>query len=477
MVSTTAPLAVRVPGVVQRVNSDGSSGLDACLRCGRRAPVNEAFSVLIPFEPASADKAIDTAGHALQTKAAQVILAGHGLKGVPPRAILVEPPSNGGADVHHAFHRVNEACTVLVIPGATPTEEQLQALSAPVQRDEADVVVPSGDAFNGHGVLDALARGISGLPVSHPLAPVTAVRTTALQSLHGLSSGPSAVAESLVKLAAQCFRFAEVELRGPLGRFSWSRRELRRLVTTYVRYAFFANDTDNIHEGYNTLIQLDQAPRYNAWLGGKLRPHLGKRVLEVGAGIGTITRQIAQGRERVIALEADGFYVQRLQNLFRGSTVVRPIHAPVESTDWEALSREGLDTVILSNVLEHIEDDAGAVRRFRSVLPRGGRLVILVPALQALHGSIDEAVGHHRRYHPDSLRRVIEENGFEVERLEWLNLLGIPGWYLNSRLLRRRSVPGLQVKLYDRLAPLLARAESAFQLPIGMSLLAVARAG
>ena len=63
-----------------------------------------------------------------------------------------------------------------------------------------------------------------------------------------------------------------------------------------------------------------------------------------------------------------------------------------------------------------------------------------------------------------------------IERLEWLNLLGIPGWYLNSRLLRRRSVPGMQVRLYDRLAPLLARAESVFRLPIGMSLLAVARA-
>ena len=110
------------------------------------------------------------------------------------------------------------------------------------------------------------------------------------------------------------------------------------------------------------------------------------------------------------------------------------------------------------------------------MLPRGGRLVILVPALQGLYGSIDEAIGHYRRYHPDSLRQVIEGNGFEVERLEWLNLLGIPGWYLNSRLLRRRSVPGMQVRLYDRLAPVLARAESAFRLPIGMSLLAVARA-
>jgi hypothetical protein len=94
----------------------------------------------------------------------------------------------------------------------------------------------------------------------------------------------------------------------------------------------------------------------------------------------------------------------------------------------------------------------------------------------ALYGSIDEAIGHYRRYDPATLRRVVETNGFEVESIEWLNLLGIPGWFVNSRLLRRRAVPGLQIRLYDRIAPLLARLESNVKLPVGMSLLAVARA-
>ncbi len=143
------------------------------------------------------------------------------------------------------------------------------------------------------------------------------------------------------------------------------------VVATFFRYAFLANDADNEHEGYNTLERLESAPHYNAWLGAKLRPHLGRRVLEVGAGIGTMTKQIADGREHVIALEADPYYAQRLFNLFRGSPVVQPVHSPVERTDWSALARENLDTVFLSNVLEHIADDAEAVRRFRSVLPVG----------------------------------------------------------------------------------------------------------
>jgi SAM-dependent methyltransferase len=379
---------------------------------------------------------------------------------------------NVDGSLTEAIGQLRGECTVLMDPGAHVRPEDVARLSAPIEADEADVVFPATSEIPEERALNALARSVAGVQVRNPLAPVRAVRTEAIRSLR-LSSGPGFAAELVVKLAAQAFRFGEV----PIAAQSSTRAaaDWFALCRTLLRYALFQNDTDNSHEGYNTLVQMDQAPRYNAWLGRKLRPHLGRRVLEIGAGIGTITREIAPGRERVIALEADAFYVQRLRNLFRGSAVVQPLHAPVEETDWAALAREQLDTVMLSNVLEHIEDDGAAVRKFRTVLPVGGRLVILVPALMSLYGSIDKAIGHFRRYDPRTLRAVIEANGFAIETLEWLNLLGIPGWFLNSRILRRRSVPGLQVRLYDQLAPVIARLESNLKLPVGMSLLAVAR--
>ena len=155
---------------------------------------------------------------------------------------------------------------------------------------------------------------------------------------------------------------------------------------------------------------------------------------------------------------------------------MRPYLSDVALADWESLKAEQLDTIVLSNVLEHIPDDASAVRRFRQILPEGGKVVVLVPALPQLFGSIDEAVGHYRRYTPEALRQVLEGNGFQVDTLEWMNLVGIPGWFMNSRVMRRRSVPKLQLKVYDRIAPLLAKAESQVKLPVGMSLFAVARA-
>jgi SAM-dependent methyltransferase len=229
-------------------------------------------------------------------------------------------------------------------------------------------------------------------------------------------------------------------------------------------------------EGRITLERIEGATNYNAWLGRRFRAHLGARVLEIGAGLGTITEQIADGRELVVALEVEEHYVAKLRERFRDRPQVRPYLSDVAMADWPSLKKERFDTIVLSNVLEHIPDDAAAVRRLRDILEPGGKIVILVPALEQLFGSLDEAVGHQRRYTPRSLRAVLEGNGFAVDSLEWMNLLGIPGWFVNGRILRRRAMPPFQLKMYDAVAPLLARAESIVRLPIGMSLFTVGRA-
>ena len=228
--------------------------------------------------------------------------------------------------------------------------------------------------------------------------------------------------------------------------------------------------------GRVTLERMDGAQNYNAWLGRKFRSHLGKRVLEIGAGIGTITREIEQGRELVVALEIEQYYVDKLSEAFQDKPHVRPYLSDVALADWQALKQEQLDSILLSNVLEHIPDDGGAVHRFRDILDPGGKLVIFVPALQQLFGTMDEAVGHYRRYTPDSLRPVLEQNGFRIRQLEWMNLLTIPGWFLNGRVLKRNAVPAFQLKVYDALMPLVAQLESRVRLPVGMNLFVVAEA-
>jgi SAM-dependent methyltransferase len=249
----------------------------------------------------------------------------------------------------------------------------------------------------------------------------------------------------------------------------------RQLARTFAAYTTIKNDADNEHEGYSALRTLEAgAPNYNAWLASAFARWAGQRVLEIGAGIGTITAHLARDRQLVTALEVDAFYVRRLKNRFRGQRAVEPLLGDVALADWQALAERKFDTIVLSNVLEHIADDAGAVRTFAKILAPGGRVIIFVPALPALFGALDQAVGHHRRYLPDTLRGVLENNGFAVEHLQWMNAVGIPGWYVN-KLLGRRALPPLQVRVYDAVAPLLARAEARFTLPVGLSLLVVAR--
>ena len=148
--------------------------------------------------------------------------------------------------------------------------------------------------------------------------------------------------------------------------------------------------------------------------------------------------------------------------------------ADLAAEEWPNLEGEAIDTVVCLNVLEHLPDDAYVLTRFWDALVPGGRLVLLVPAHRWLHGTIDRAIGHYRRYERRSLCALIAQCGFVVESAEYLNPVGVAGWFLNSRVLNRAAVPLQQARLFDALFPLFERTQ-ALGLPIGISVLAVGR--
>ncbi|QSQ20227.1 methyltransferase domain-containing protein [Pyxidicoccus parkwayensis] len=443
--------------------------------------MNSSLSFVLPYSARNADAAARFAREL--SRDAEVVLAGEGPVEVTPGPRLHVLPVQGGKGMalRAALSRVTGEVTVVQDPDNAWSPDVYDALVGPIRANTADAVFGRRSARGlapqllADRALGRVTRFVTDVALKDPLTGLRAFRTDALRSVTLTSDDDAVDAELVVKLAAQLFRLTEVDLPPvPVVPRRPRAANVSRL-RTLLRYATVRDDADNQHEGYTTLERMDGATHYNQWLGRRFREHLGRRVLEIGSGIGTITRELEAGLELLVALEVDRFYVDRLKNLFRGKPHVRPYLSDVALADWESLKAERLDTIVLSNVLEHIPDDASAVRRFRQILSPGGRVVILVPALPQLFGAIDEAVGHHRRYTPATLRAVLEENGFAVEKLEWMNLAGLPGWFVNSRLLRRRAVPKLQLKLYDTLAPLLAQAESRVKLPVGMSLFAVAR--
>jgi SAM-dependent methyltransferase len=221
--------------------------------------------------------------------------------------------------------------------------------------------------------------------------------------------------------------------------------------------------------GAATLDRLAAAPRYNRWMFDRLRPWLGDHVLEIGSGIGNLSEFLLDCPQLVLS-DTDSFYLDRLRERFRRHRHVSVVELTLPSVDGSLPDR--LDTVICLNVLEHVRDDMGSLSSVYQLLKPGGRLILLVPALPALYGSLDRALGHFRRYTAHELRRMFTEVGFRTLHIEYFNLAGVPGWWFAGRVLRRTLIPTGPLRLYEAFVPLF-RLERFLPWRVGQSLIAI----
>lgn len=212
---------------------------------------------------------------------------------------------------------------------------------------------------------------------------------------------------------------------------------------------------------------MEGAGAYNDWVFQRALPHLGRRVLDAGAGIGTFTELAAEGRE-VVAVEPDPEQLAILRERVAGQANVQVVEGTVEDVSGT------FDSILCLNVLEHIPDDRGTLRLFHELLVPGGSLLLLVPAHPALYGGIDRAVDHQRRYTKAGLSECLREAGFTVAALRLVNPLGAVGWFVSSRVLKREQIPAGPLRIYDKLVPAL-RMLDRVDVGVGLSVWAVAR--
>ncbi len=194
-------------------------------------------------------------------------------------------------------------------------------------------------------------------------------------------------------------------------------------------------------------------------------------MLEVGAGIGSITELYADGRS-VLATDLSDDCVVAMQQRF-----ARSPNVAVVKSDLRELGEDGrrFDSVVMINVLEHIEDDAGVLAALRNLLAPGGTIVLYVPALNGLYGRWDRKVGHYRRYSNWRLREVAREARLAVVELRYVNALAIPAWIAFSRT-NFDKTPAPTLSIWDRTGVPIGRAlERRIRVPFGLNLLAVLR--
>ena len=216
-----------------------------------------------------------------------------------------------------------------------------------------------------------------------------------------------------------------------------------------------------------------RARRFNGWMADAIRPWLGHRVLEIGAGIGNITSWMIP-RDLYVASDINANYLHYLQNFANGKPYLRVERVDLEEPDTFSGLDQQFDTVICLNVLEHVRDPLASLRNIFRALEPGGRLLLYVPSGPKRYSTLDEALGHRCRYDRAGLETELAETGFQIEHLASFNRFSVPGWWWNGKILKKRSFSRLQLKVLNGLVPVLRHLDPLVPWK-GLGLIAVAR--
>jgi SAM-dependent methyltransferase len=219
----------------------------------------------------------------------------------------------------------------------------------------------------------------------------------------------------------------------------------------------------------------DEARAYFDWIARLFVGALAGDVLDHGAGTGALTARLVEQASRVIALEPDARLVEVLQQRFAEDARVQVLQGTIDAY-LERYGARSLDAAISSNVLEHLPDDVACLSRLREALRPGGALCVYVPARAELFGSLDENVGHLRRYTRSLLRQRLEQAGFFVQWVRYVNLAGALPWLVTGRVLKRPAIAATKLGFFDRFVfPVSSRIEGLLPLPYGLNVAALAR--
>ena len=302
------------------------------------------------------------------------------------------------------------------------------------------------------------------------------VRADLLKSIPLQSSTFDVEPELAIKLAKRGSRIFEVPISYS-GRTYAEGKKINwkdgvRALWAIFRYSL----SDKIYaadgHGGEILLRLNRAPRFTGWMADTIRPYLGNRVLEIGAGIGNMTLHLLP-RSVYWATDINPAYLDSLERLKINRPYLRV--ARVDGTDGNSFpAGEAFDTVICLNVVEHLSQDHEALRNIWNVLEEGGRAIVLVPSGPKLFGSLDEVLGHCRRYTEDQLIQAGQTAGFQVEKVLKFNRPGVVAWWLNGQVLRRKTFGLGQIRLLNFLTPLFRVIDPWLPLP-PLSIIAILR--
>jgi SAM-dependent methyltransferase len=228
-----------------------------------------------------------------------------------------------------------------------------------------------------------------------------------------------------------------------------------------------------------TLDRISGMHRFNRWLFDEISPFLGRRVLEVGSGLGNFSGFFVGRADRpgdlVVLSDISDEYLDALRTRFGDDSKVLVENYPMEEPVVGRFSGLRLDSIVALNVLEHVEKNEQAVRRAAEILVPGGHLILLVPAWQGLYCDFDRLLGHYRRYRRTEISDLVRSAELEPVHVRYFNMVGALGWFFSGKILRRKVLPRQQLHIYDKMVPILRPLERLLGPPFGLSVFCVAQ--
>ena len=227
---------------------------------------------------------------------------------------------------------------------------------------------------------------------------------------------------------------------------------------------------NNITENLNAWNKLD---RYSKWIYHMYEKYIGKEVLDIGGGVGTAISFYIDTAERVVATELFENQVNIMNKRFENYQYFKAIQADIMKDDFSAYDK--FDTIILINVLEHIEDDRKALANMKKLLKDSGTIIICVPAMPGLYCYMDKNVGHYRRYTKGELRVKAKRAELQVIEDKYMNFMGILPYWIKGKLKKDNggsfstSIDEGESKLYSIATSILEPIERVIKPPIGIS--------
>ncbi|MBU4420677.1 MAG: glycosyltransferase [Proteobacteria bacterium] len=367
-----------------------------------------------------------------------------------------------GTAIRRAVDEVTGDIVIIQDADLEYNPEDYKKLIKPILNGDADVVYGSRFGFSemrrvlyfkhtlGNRFITFLSNWFTDLNLTDIETCYKVFRASILKSLPLRSKRFGFEPEITAKIAKRNLRIFEV----PISYFGRTYREGKKitwkdgLAAIWFILKFWLIDDLYKDEDKNILLSMSNTHHFNKWLASLIRPYLGNKVLEVGAGIGTMTLEFLP-REHYTCLEIDTLHMITLKNMFMNKPNVDVISVDIEEIEEIRTVNRAYDSALCLNVLEYLQNDSGALKNMNELLVEGGRLVLVVPNSPYFYNSLDRTLGHVKRYKVQDIKNLLNMSGFKIKYLKTLNKIGMLGWFINGSLLKRTRFSKIELKIYD----------------------------